>query len=188
MENTETQIVAKAFNAKIVKFNNLEEMQTSLRKGIIGRVLVDRNTAYHFLDKSGLKGNRQFRLIRNIDYPMDYFLAHVNREVVPTTSTTADMLDQMDGLFSTGSEMTRFILFTLLAVFLVLIIIGILWEVYTKCNTAVLNRRKDTPHRQHGAYKDNLVPLNRKMYTMHNFLDMEKRLIELTADVHNMKE
>ena len=59
-------------------------MQWNLSKGIIGRVLVDRNTAFHFLDKSGLKRNRQIRLIRYIDYPMYYYLAHVNKGVLPT--------------------------------------------------------------------------------------------------------
>ena len=52
-------------------------MQDNLSKGTIGRVLVDRNTAFYFLDKSGLKRSRQIRMIRNIDYPMEYYLAHV---------------------------------------------------------------------------------------------------------------
>ena len=55
-------------------------MQRNLTSGNIGQVLVDRNTAFHFLDKSGLKRNRQIRLIRNIDYPMDYFLAFTKRD------------------------------------------------------------------------------------------------------------
>ena len=58
-------------------------MQRNLTSGNIGRVLVDRNTAFHFLDKSGLKRNRQIRLIRNIDYPMDYFLAFTKRDSSP---------------------------------------------------------------------------------------------------------
>ena len=58
-------------------------MQRNLTSGDIGRVLVDRNTAFHFLDKSGLKRNRQIRLIRNIDYPMDYFLAFTKRDSSP---------------------------------------------------------------------------------------------------------
>ena len=53
-------------------------MQKNLSRGTIGRVMVDRNTAFHFLDKSGLKRNRQIRMIRNIDYPMEYYLAHVS--------------------------------------------------------------------------------------------------------------
>ena len=56
-------------------------MQNNLSEGKIGRVLVDRNTAFHFLDKSGLKRNRQIRMIRNIDYPMEYYLAHLSHEV-----------------------------------------------------------------------------------------------------------
>ena len=55
-------------------------MQKQLSSGVIGRVLVDRNTAFHFLDKSGLKRNRQIRLIRYIDYPLDYYMVHVRRE------------------------------------------------------------------------------------------------------------
>ena len=58
-------------------------MQRNLTSGNIGQVLVDRNTAFHFLDKSGLKRNRQIRLIRNIDYPMDYFLAFTKRDGSP---------------------------------------------------------------------------------------------------------
>ena len=48
-------------------------------------MLVDRNTAFHFLDKSGLKRNRQIRLIRNIEYPLEYYLAHVKNDEVPPT-------------------------------------------------------------------------------------------------------
>ena len=58
-------------------------MQTNLSKGDVGRVLVDRITAFHFLDKSGLKKNRQIRLIRNIDYPMDSFMAFIKRDSSP---------------------------------------------------------------------------------------------------------
>ncbi|KAL9981407.1 hypothetical protein ACROYT_G010108 [Oculina patagonica] len=240
MENTETQIVAKEFNAKIVSFSNLEEMQKNLSSGIIGRVLVDRNTAFHFLDKSALKRNRQIRLIRYIDYPMYYYLAHVSKGVLPTPSIlpndtertndtetaqrkrqqlaacgptlkesstelvgesketarnqlipaelqTADLLGQMDGLFSTGSEMTRFILYSLLAVFLVLVFIGIFWEVCSKCNATIPVMRKDMPPRQGGPENGNVIPLNRKMYVMHNLLDFEERLKALTSDLQNLK-
>ena len=62
-------------------------MQKNLSQGIIGRVLVDRNTAFHFLDKSGLKRHRQIRLIRNIEYPLEYYLAHVNNNGVPPTQS-----------------------------------------------------------------------------------------------------
>ena len=58
-------------------------MQKNLSKGDVGRVLVDRITAFHFLDKSGLKKNRQIRLIRNIDYPMDSFMAFIQRDSSP---------------------------------------------------------------------------------------------------------
>ena len=58
-------------------------MQKNLSKGDVRRVLVDRITAFHFLDKSGLKKNRQIRLIRNIDYPMDSFMAFIKRDSSP---------------------------------------------------------------------------------------------------------
>ena len=58
-------------------------MQKNLSKGDVGRVLVDRIKAFHFLDKSGLKKNRQIRLIRNIDYPMDSFMAFIKRDSSP---------------------------------------------------------------------------------------------------------
>ena len=72
-------------------------MQKNLSQGIVGRVLVDRNTAFHFLDKSGLKRNRQIRLIRNIEYPLEYYLAHVkNDEVPPTQFMTPNDTDHYD--------------------------------------------------------------------------------------------
>ncbi|KAJ7386960.1 hypothetical protein OS493_003922 [Desmophyllum pertusum] len=208
--NIETQIVAKQFDAKLFKFNNLEEMQRNLSDEKIGRVLVDRNTAFHFLDKSGLKRNRQIRLIRNIDYPMDYYLAHVSmpldptpplspnetvddsdtelaqrkmhlaqcgpnlkelsvdllgvakdtakEQLIPAELQTADLSDEMEGLFSTGSDMTKFILFCLLGIFLTLVFIGIIWEVFIRCNTAVHKKRKDTLHRQGESEKGTSFP------------------------------
>ena len=72
-------------------------MQKNLSQGIIGRVLVDRNTAFHFLDKFGLKRNRQIRLIRNIEYPLEYYLAHVNNNgVLPTQSMSPNDTDDSD--------------------------------------------------------------------------------------------
>ena len=69
-------------------------MQESLSQGTIGRVMVDRNTAFHFLDKSGLKRNRQLRMIRNIDYPMEYYLAHVSHDVMGSPNHTNDSDDE----------------------------------------------------------------------------------------------
>ncbi|RMX59660.1 hypothetical protein pdam_00010499 [Pocillopora damicornis] len=46
---------------------------------------------------------------------------------------TANLSDEMEGLFSTGSQMTRFILLALLGILTFLMIIGKLWEVYTNC-------------------------------------------------------
>ena len=72
-------------------------MQKNLSQGTIGRVFVDRNTAFHFLDKSGLKRNRQIRLIRNIEYPLEYYLAHVyNNGVPPTQSMSPNDTDDSD--------------------------------------------------------------------------------------------
>ena len=67
-------------------------MQKSLIQGTIGRVMMDRNTAFHFLDKSGLKRNRQIRMIRNIDYPMEYYLAHVSHDVMASPNDTNEVL------------------------------------------------------------------------------------------------
>ena len=47
----------------------------------------------------------------------------------------------MDGLFSSGSEITRFILFSLLGIFLGLVIIGVFWEGLNSCNPAILKRK-----------------------------------------------
>ena len=52
--------------------------------------MMDRNTAFHFLDKSGLKRNRQIRMIRNVDYPMEYYLAHVSHDVMASPNDTND--------------------------------------------------------------------------------------------------
>ena len=57
--------------------------------------MVDRNTAFHFLDKSGLKRNRQIRMIRNIDYPMEYYLAHVSHDVMASPNDTNDFDDEV---------------------------------------------------------------------------------------------
>ena len=70
-------------------------MQESLSQGTIGRVMVDRNTAFHFLDKSGLKRNRQIRMIRNIDYPMEYYLAHVSHDGMGSPNHTNDSDDEV---------------------------------------------------------------------------------------------
>ena len=70
-------------------------MQESLIQGTIGRVLMDRNTAFHFLDKSGLKRNRQIRMIRNIDYPMEYYLAHVSHDVMGSPNHTNNSDDEV---------------------------------------------------------------------------------------------
>ena len=62
----------------------MDEMQKNLSKGDIGRLLVDRNTAFHlFMNKSGSKKNKQIRLIRNIDSPVDFFIAFVKRDSSP---------------------------------------------------------------------------------------------------------
>ena len=70
-------------------------MQKNLSRGTIGRVMVDRNTAFHFLDKSGLKRNRQIRMIRNIDYPMEYYLAHVSHQVRESPNDTNNFDDEV---------------------------------------------------------------------------------------------
>ena len=59
-------------------------MRESLIQGASGRVLLDRNVAFYFLDESSLRRNRQIRLIRNIDYQIEYFMGHVSYDVIPT--------------------------------------------------------------------------------------------------------
>ncbi|XP_066018732.1 uncharacterized protein [Pocillopora verrucosa] len=222
-KNPETHIVAMELDADFVKFNNLDEMQESLSQGTIGRVMVDRNTAFHFLDKSGLKRNRQIRMIRNIDYPMEYYLVHVSHDVmaspndtndsddevlarktqlsvcgeslkelsadvmavakdtakeqlIPAELKTADLSDEMEGLFSTGSQMTKFILLALLGILTFLMIIGKLWEVYTNCKPTVRKKRKG------------LILSSKKMSMMQNFLDFKERLKDITSDLQKLKE
>ena len=69
-------------------------MQQKISDGEIGRVLVDRDSAFDFLSGSKLKRNRQIRLIRNIEYPMDYFLVHVDRSS-NAVSTSEDEMSEM---------------------------------------------------------------------------------------------
>ena len=66
-------------------------MQESLSQGTIGRIMLDRNTAFHFLEESGLKRNRQIRMIRNIDYPMEYYLAHLSHDVMASPNDTNEV-------------------------------------------------------------------------------------------------
>ena len=47
----------------------------------------------------------------------------------------------MDGVFSSGSERTRFLLFSLFGIFLGLVIIGVFWEGLNSCNPAILKRK-----------------------------------------------
>ena len=53
--------------------------------------MLDRNTAFHFLEESGLKRNRQIRMIRNIDYPMEYYLAHLSHDVMASPNDTNEV-------------------------------------------------------------------------------------------------
>ena len=74
----------------------------NISSGAIGRVLVDQNMAYHFLADSRLKRNRQIRLIKNIDYPMDYFMVHVDsRTSDPGAAETSE--EKMHKMFMTDN-------------------------------------------------------------------------------------
>lgn len=73
----------------------------NISSGAIGRVLVDQNTAFHFLADSRLKRNRQIRLIKNIDYPMDYFMVHVDRTSDPGAAKTSE--EEMHEMFMTDN-------------------------------------------------------------------------------------
>ncbi|XP_022789722.1 uncharacterized protein LOC111329324 isoform X2 [Stylophora pistillata] len=229
IKNTETQLVAKQYDAVIIEFSSLEEMQEKLSEGTIGRVLVDRNTAFYFLDESGLKKDRQIRMIRNIDYPMEFYMAHVytgsvnitndsdteiakkrqivecgskikkdsadlraqsneaSENLIPAELQTADLFDQMDGLFSSGSEMTRFILFSLLGIFLGLVIIGIFWEGLNSCNPTILKRKNQHKNDQ-GSEKHHPGNISRKRFVVENFQSFENRLRELSNDLQKTKE
>ena len=83
-------------------------MQEKLSEGTIGRVLVDRNTAFYFLDKSGLKMNRQIRMIRNIDYPMDYYLVHVYTGPVNVTNDTDPEIFKRKKVVECGPALKKF--------------------------------------------------------------------------------
>ncbi|XP_066018611.1 uncharacterized protein [Pocillopora verrucosa] len=224
IKNTDTKIVAKQYDAKIIEFSSLEEMQEKLSEGTIGRVLVDRKTASYFLDKSGLRKNRQIRMIRNIHYPMDYYLVHVYKgpvnvtnatdpeivkrkkvvecgpalkkfstilrgeslkasaDLIPAELQTAALFDQMDGLFSSGSERTRFLLFSLLGIFLGLVIIGVFWEGLNSCNPAILKRKGIDRSIHHPGH------FNRKKFVVENFQGFENRLKELSNDLQKIKK
>ena len=81
-------------------------MQKNLRQGIVGGVLVDRNMAFHFLDKSGLKRNRQIRLIRNIEYPLEYYLGHVNNDGVnDTDDSDTELVERKMQLAKCGPDL-----------------------------------------------------------------------------------
>ena len=80
-------------------------MQKSLIQGTIGRVMMDRNTAFHFLEKSGLKRNRQIRMIRNIDYPMEYYLAHLSHDVMASPNDTNEVLARKTDLSVCGESL-----------------------------------------------------------------------------------
>ena len=61
-------------------------MHKDLSQGAIGRVLLDRNNAFYFLDKFDLKENRDVRMIRDIDYAIEYHLARVKHDVTPPST------------------------------------------------------------------------------------------------------
>lgn len=257
------RFAVEEFDANIVKFDSIAEMQQNISDGAIGRVLVDRNSAFDFLSGSKLKRNKQIRLIRNIEYPMEYFLVHVDRssnavstsedemsemtmpqtlkdtelkqededvieekefpsdedprsqiascgpllkelsqdivgaikqtadeQVIPAALQTASLSNEMEGLFSTGSKMTSFMLFCLVGILLSLVLVGILWEIFTKCVASIRSRRelKGSPSLHRHSDKGNLIPMNKRFSMMQSFLEIEERLKEFTADLQKMKE
>ena len=86
----------------------MEEMQKKLSEGTIGRVLVDRKTASYLLDKSGLRKNRQIRMIRNIHYPMDYYLVHVYKGPVNVTNATDPEIVKRKKVVECGPALKKF--------------------------------------------------------------------------------
>ena len=83
-------------------------MQKKLSEGTIGRVLVDRKTASYFLDKSGLRKNRQIRMIRNIHYPMDYYLVHVYKGPVNVANATDPEIVKRKKVVECGPALKKF--------------------------------------------------------------------------------
>ncbi|XP_029195323.2 uncharacterized protein LOC114960956 isoform X1 [Acropora millepora] len=260
IENSEIQMVAvEEFDANVVKFNSIAEMQMNISSGAIGRVLVDQDTAFHFLADSRLKRNRQIRLIKNIDYPMDYFMVHVSRtsdpgaaktseeemheifmtdngndtnlheeeeepggdprtelalcgpllkelsqdivgaskqsameQVIRAPVQTASLSNEIEGLFSAEWSKITFILFCLVGILLSLGFLGILWEIFVRGTARIHARRelKETgsPTLHRHSDNGNLAPLKKKFFLMQNFLGMEERLRDFTADLEKMRE
>lgn len=79
-------------------------MRKSLIRGASGRVLVDRNLAFHFLDESSFKRNRQIRLIRNIGYQLEYFIGHVSHDVIQPPAGSAESEEEV---FERKSELSN---------------------------------------------------------------------------------
>nr|XP_058953093.1 uncharacterized protein LOC131780509 [Pocillopora verrucosa] len=233
-----TQKVAEEFDAKIIKFDSLQEMQKNLSQGAIGRVLLDHNTALYFLDKFGSKQSRQIRMIRNIDYPMEYYLGHVSHDVTPLATRSpnetnyseeqrfkrkqelsrcgknlkelstdlvavaketakeqlipaelqsANLSDEMEGFFSSGSKMTLWMLIYLLAVFLGLVFLGILLQVYSKCYQARVHAvTEDFPHCNDVSEN----PRDRHVADMMQYVNnLEERLKDSIAmEIQRLKE
>ena len=83
-------------------------MQKNLSQGAIGRVLLDHNTALYFLDKFGSKQSKQIRMISNINYPMEYYQAHVSHEVTPPpTRSLNESNDSEEQRFKRKQELSR---------------------------------------------------------------------------------
>ncbi|XP_044173661.1 uncharacterized protein LOC114960956 isoform X2 [Acropora millepora] len=208
---------------------------------------------------SRLKRNRQIRLIKNIDYPMDYFMVHVSRtsdpgaaktseeemheifmtdngndtnlheeeeepggdprtelalcgpllkelsqdivgaskqsameQVIRAPVQTASLSNEIEGLFSAEWSKITFILFCLVGILLSLGFLGILWEIFVRGTARIHARRelKETgsPTLHRHSDNGNLAPLKKKFFLMQNFLGMEERLRDFTADLEKMRE
>ena len=83
-------------------------MQKNLSQGAIGRVLLDHNTSLFLLDKFGSKQSKQIRMIRNINYPMEYYQAHVSHDVTPPpTRSPNESNDSEEQRFKKKQELSR---------------------------------------------------------------------------------
>ncbi|XP_074637643.1 uncharacterized protein LOC141895646 isoform X2 [Acropora palmata] len=216
---------------------NSKDVGVWIMNSEIQRVAVEEFDA-NIVTDSRLKRNRQIRLIKNIDYPMDYFMVHVDRtsdpgaakrknekeepggdprtelalcgpmlkelsqdivgaskqsameQVIRAPVQTASLTNEMEGLFSTESAMTSVMLVCLFGFLSSSVLLGILWEIFSKWRPSILSRRKlkGSPTLRRHSDKGNLIPLNKKFSMMQKFLEMEERLRDFTADLQKMKE
>ena len=88
---------------------------TPVHERITRRLLVGSGITYNsrvswfrFEYKSGLRKNRQIRMIRNIHYPMDYYLVHVYTGPVNVTNATDPEIAKRKKVVECGAALKKF--------------------------------------------------------------------------------